>query len=127
MSQNVTPEKDVVLALALASGTSITDAASQVDLDRRTVYRKLENPEFLRQVCEFRDKLISTALGRMADSMTRAADTLVLMLDAPEPHIRLRAIRALFSLGIRLRDSLDLTGRMRAVETELARKLGGTP
>jgi hypothetical protein len=122
-----TLEKDVVLALALASGTSIADAADRAGFGRTTVYRKLENPDFHRQVCEFRDKLIATALGRMADNMTRAADALVAMLDDPEKHIRMRAIRTLFSLGIRLRDSIDVSSRMRAVESELARRTGGAP
>jgi AcrR family transcriptional regulator len=127
MEQNETLEKDTVLALAIASGTSIADAAAKVGVGRTTVYRKLENPDFARLVCEFRDKLIAVALGRIADSLTRAADALAALLDAPEPHIRIRAARSLFSMGIRLRDSVDLTARMRMVEAELARKQGGTP
>jgi hypothetical protein len=65
--------------------------------------------------------------GWFADSLTRAADTLTGLLDAPEPHIRIRAARSLFSMGMRLRDSVDLTARMRAIEAELASKQGGTP
>jgi len=120
MQQIATPEKDSLLAIALASGASISDVAARANIDRSTVYRKLENPEFRRLVAEFRDRLIGTALGRIADNMTRAADALAAMLDAPEPHIRLRAIRALFTLGIRLRDSVDLTTRMHDVERTLA-------
>lgn len=120
MQQIATAEKDSLLAIALASGASISDVAAQANIDRSTVYRKLENPEFRRLVAEFRDRLIGTALGRIADNMTRAADALAAMLDAPEPHIRLRAIRALFTLGIRLRDSVDLTTRMHEVERTLA-------
>ena len=126
MEQNETLEKDTVLALAIASGTSIADAAVKVGVGRTTIYRKLENPDFVRLVCEFRDKLIAVALGRIADNLTRAADALAGLLDSPEPHIRIRAARALFSMGIRLRDSIDLTARVRTVETELARK-GATP
>ena len=127
MEQNETLEKESTLALALASGMSIADAGAKVGLGRTTVYRKLEDPNFARQVCEFRDKLIAVALGRIADNLTRAADALVGLLDAPESHIRIRAARALFSMGIRLRDSLDLSARMRAVEAELARKQGAIP
>jgi hypothetical protein len=122
MEQNETLEKDTVLALTIASGTSIADAAVKVGVGRTTIYRKLENPDFARLVCEFRDKLIAVALGRIADNLTRAADALAGLLDAPEPYIRIRAARALFSMGIRLRDSIDLTTRLRAVEAELARK-----
>jgi hypothetical protein len=127
MEQNETLEKDTALALAIASGMSISDAATKAGLGRTTVYRKLEDPDFVRQVCEFRDKLIGVALGRIADNLTRAADTLTGLLDAPEPYIRIRAARALFSMGMRLRDSMDVTARVRAVEAELARKQGVTP
>jgi AcrR family transcriptional regulator len=126
MEHNETLEKDATLALALASGMSVADAAAKVGLGRTTVYRKLEDPDFFRLVCDFRDKLIAAALGRVADSLTRAADALTGLLDAPEPHIRIRAARALFSMAIRLRDSMDLTARVRAVEAELARK-GAVP
>jgi len=124
MEHNGTLEKDSFLALALASGVSVADAAAQADVGRTTVYRKLENPEFRRQIAEFRDRLIATALGRIADSLTRSADVLTQMLDSPKEHIRIRAARALFTLGIRLRDSVDLTARLREVEIELARKQG---
>lgn len=127
MQQIATPEKDSLLALAIASGKSITEVAEQAQIERSTIYRKLENPGFHRLVCEFRDKLIATALGRIADSMTRAADALTQLLDSPEPHIRIRAARSLFAFGIRLRDSVDLTARMRELETELARKQGAAP
>jgi hypothetical protein len=99
----------------LASRASINDVAARANVDgrRSTVYRKLENPEF-------RDRLIGTALGDIAGNMTRAADALAVVLDAPQPHIRLRAIRALFTLGIRLRDSVDPTARMHDIERTLA-------
>jgi AcrR family transcriptional regulator len=127
MEHNGTPEKDAILALALASGVSIADAAAQADVGRTTVYRKLENPEFRRLVAEYRDRLIATALGRIADNLTRSADVLAQMLDSPKEYIRIRAARALFSVGMKLRDSVDLTTRMREVELELARKQGVVP
>jgi AcrR family transcriptional regulator len=127
MQHIATPEKDSLLAIALASGTSISEVASKANIERSTVYRKLENPEFRRLVAEFRDRLIATALGRIAENMSRGADALAEMLDSPQPHIRIRAIRTLFTLGIRLRDSVDLTTRMREVEIELAHKQGVMP
>jgi len=127
MEQNGTLEKDSFLALALASGVSIADAAAQADVGRTTVYRKLENPEFRRMVADYRDQLICTALGRITDNLTRGADVLTQMLDSPKDHIRIRAARILFSLGIKLRDSVELASRMREVELELSRKQEGTP
>lgn len=126
MSQNVTLEKDSLLALALASGTSVSDVAEQGDIDRRTIYRKLDDPDFCRLISEFRDRIIVSALGRITDNLTRGADVLAQMLDSPKEHIRIRAARALFSLAVKLRDSVDLTARVREVESVVARKQGVT-
>jgi len=125
MQQIATLEKDTMLAIALASGASISEVASQAGIERSTVYRKLENPVFRSLVAEYRDRLIGTALGRIADAMTRGADALAQLVDSPKEHIRIRAARALISLGLRLRDSVDLTARMREVELELARRQEG--
>ena len=59
--------------------------------------------------------------------MTRGADVLAQMLDSPKDHIRIRAARALISLGLRLRESVDLTARMREVELELSRRQEPAP
>jgi hypothetical protein len=56
--------------------------------------------------------------------MKRGAEAIASLLDSPEPHIKLRVARALFSYGRKLRDSVDLGERMCEVENELARKLG---
>src|SRR5260221_9998148 len=68
MSENVALEKDVMLALALASGTKIVDAAEQAGVCRRTVERKLAEPDFRRMVAELRAEMVAAALGRLTDS-----------------------------------------------------------
>jgi hypothetical protein len=115
-----------LLAQTLASGTSVPDAAAQFGVSRRTVERALAKPAFRRLVARFRGELIAAALGRMADNMTRAADAIARLLDAKDPAVRLRAARALMSLGLRLRDSVDVTDRIQNLERELARKQGYT-
>jgi hypothetical protein len=75
-------------------------------------------------VSELRQEVLTAALGRMTDNMTRAADAVAALLDAEQPAIRLRAARTLVTLGLRLQDALDLTDRIRELERELARKQG---
>jgi hypothetical protein len=124
MSQNVPSEKRSLLALALASGTSITDAAEQAGISRKTVQRYLARPAFRRLVARQRAEMLASALGRMTDNMSRAADTVASLLDGAEPHIRLRAARTLLSLGLRLQDAVDVDERVRELERELARRRG---
>jgi len=122
MTQFDAENKDVLLAAAIASGLSASAAARQMDLSLSTVNRRTADPEFRQLVTELRREMLNTALGRMSDSMTRAADTLVALLDAEEPHIRLRAARALVILGLRLHESVDLADRVQELEAEVARR-----
>jgi hypothetical protein len=122
MSRLVASEKNLALALNLATGTGTYAAAHQHGISPRTVQRKLANPEFRRLVAELRDELIGRALGRLADNMTLASDQIAALLKDENPALRLRAARALLSFGLRLRDSLDLTDRVREIERDLAAK-----
>ena len=125
MSQFVASEKDPMIALALAGGQSIAEVAEQFGLSRRTVERRLADPEFRRLVAEFRGQLIATALGYFAENMTRAARTIGALLDSPQEHIRLRAARTLITSGLRIRDSVELADQVNGLKAELDRLQGG--
>ncbi len=121
------PKKDVTLALALASGGTITAAAEQAGVSRRTATRKLTDPAFRQLVAQMRADFVAQAVGRLTQNMTRAADGLVAMLDSGDERVRLRVIRALLTLGHRLHDAVDLELRLRNLERDVARKQGGQP
>ena len=122
MTQFDTENKDVLLAMAIASGANASAAAREMELSLSTVQRRMTDPKFRQLVAELRQELLMTALGRVSHNMTRAADTVAALLDAEEPHIRLRAARALMTLGIKLRDSVELSERMKEVEDALERR-----
>ena len=81
MSPNVAVRKKSLLAAALAAGATVTQAAEQFGISRRTVQRYLAQSAFRRQVARLRNELVSAALGRLADHMTRAADTVARLVD----------------------------------------------
>jgi DeoR/GlpR family transcriptional regulator of sugar metabolism len=122
-----TPEKKVALALALASGLSVTAAAGQAGVSESTARRRLAKPAFRRLVARLRGQMLEAALGRMAENMTRAADKVARLIDSDNEAIALRAARTLMSLGLRLRDSVELADRVHEIERELARKKGVAP
>ena len=123
----VAGEKKSLLALALASGESPTEAAALAGVSHRTVQRRLADPAFRQLVAKLQSELMSRALGCMAKNMARAAKRLESLLDKDDPSIQLRAARAVLGMGMQLRDSVDVDARLREVEAELARKLGGVP
>ena len=127
MSQIVRPENDSLLAMLLASGASINDAAEKAGVCRKTVERRLADPDFRGLIADFHGQLIAAALGEMAGHLTKAARVVAELLDAPEPHTRLRAARAMFLFTLRLRDSVELADQINQVKAELDRKLGDLP
>jgi hypothetical protein len=127
MTQFDTENKDVLLATAIASGATASAAARELDLSRSAVQRRLADPDFRRLVSDLRREVVTAALGRITDNLTRAADTMAALLDAEQPHIRLRAARVLVTLGLKLQDSVELADRVEEVERELARKQGVNP
>jgi hypothetical protein len=110
------------LALALASGKTITEAAAAAELSRRTATRRVAEPDFRRRVAEVRAEMVGRALGKMADSMTAAADTLRALLDAEGESVRLGAARSILELGNKLRESVELEQRLADLEQRLAER-----
>jgi hypothetical protein len=127
MSPNVPENKNPRLALILAAGATVTAAAEELGISRKTVQRKLAKPAFRRRVAELRAQLFGAALGRIADSLTRATDSLAALLDSNHPAVRLRAATLILSLGMKMRDSVDVSDRVAELEAELARKQGLAP
>ncbi len=108
---------DEALALAVASGQTLRDAAAAAGIGERTATRRWADPAFRRRVGELRGDMVGAAAGRMADGMAEAADVLRALLDdGTTPAVRLRAARSMLELGVNLRESVELEGRLAALE-----------
>ena len=102
---------DAVLLLALAAGQTIRDAARSAGIGERTATRRVADPEFRQRTAELRGQMLQRALGKMADGMADAADTLRGLLASESESVRLGACRAMLELGVKLRESVELEGR----------------
>jgi hypothetical protein len=110
---------DEALAAALATGQTLRAAAAAAGVGERTATRRWADPAFRRRVSHLRGDLVARSLGRMADGMAEAADTLRELLAAASESVRLGAARALLELGVKLRESVELEERL----TDLERRL----
>jgi hypothetical protein len=115
---------DDALLLALAAGQTVRDAARAAGVGERTATRRVAEPAFLRRVADLRADMVGRALGRMADAMTAAADTLRQLLTARSENVRLGAARSLLELGVKLRESVELEQRLLALEEGMSDKGG---
>jgi len=108
------------LVLSLASGKTIRDAAQQAGLSERTAFRRINDPEFRRQVREARSEMFSRSLGLLADASTSAVGTLrQLSLSAMSESVRLGAAKAILEIGNRVREVNEIEVRLSELEALL--------
>src|SRR3954453_12164873 len=112
---------EAALVVALAAGATKPEAAKRSGVAVRTVYRRLEDAEFRSAVRRERDALVQNALGRLTDASADAADVLrSIAVDGDAPAgARVAAARATLELGTRLRESVELSERIDAIEASL--------
>jgi len=122
MSGFVMLGKRSLLALELAAGNTVAEAAATVGVSERTVYRQLKKTDFREKVRQLKDTILDGATSRMGHRMNKAVDTLYTMLDDENSSIRIRASRAIIGLGLKMRDAVDTNERLNEVERELAER-----
>ena len=115
------PRRDIddLLAFHLASGLTIARAAERVGVNERTVRRRLADAKFRKRLDDLRSEAVGRAVAMLADGMTKAAERLVGLVDAPDEKIALAACKAVLELGMRLRQAEETE---RKVE-DLARRV----
>lgn len=124
MADNGRSHKSDTLAAELAAGRTVRDAATAAGVSERTAYRRLSEHPFAARVAELRAAMVGEALGRLSANMGRAADVLAALLDDDDPGVRQRAAAKLIELGLRVREQVELEGRVRELERALERPGG---
>ena len=95
--------KDAIIIAALAAGRNYREAAELAGVDRRTVCRRMQVPEFARRVSEGRDEHAVVVSGGLASSTPRAVSTIVDCLDDESPKVRLAAAKLLLEMDLKAR------------------------
>lgn len=111
--------------LALARGATVAEAGRSSGFSRPTVYRRLADPEVLKEVRATRRRMFGATVGRLVKSSSRAADVLEELLSADGSEgeaIKLRAARTVLELGRAWLEIEDLEARMTALERAIAKR-----
>lgn len=119
MSPNQRHRRDDMLVLALARGETLATAAQLAGVSERTVNRRLTLRDFRGEVQRMRSQLVDAAAGKITSGMDAAAECLRKLLASDSDAIKLSAARALFDIGIRLKEVVELESRLQAVEDRL--------
>jgi hypothetical protein len=108
--------KDLAAA-KLAAGGTVAEAATAAGVHARTVFAwKQRDEQFRARIAEMRSQMVTTALGKLSDGMSAAADALVALVDNTDPDVRHRAAVQVITLALRVREQADIEERLQAVE-----------
>jgi len=108
------------LIVSLACGQSVAEAAKSTGISERTIYRRLQEPEFIAAICDARETLLDQASGELAASMRAAAQTLKGLLESESEKTRLFAAREILSLGVKVRVLINHEARLAEIERAIA-------
>ncbi len=122
MAENSGQRQHDVLVSALARGETHASAATLSGYCVRTVQRRLDDGEFRGEVQRVRSQIVDAAAGRISNTLDAAAICLKNLLVSESDAIKLSAARALFEIGIRLKEVVELESRLQAVEDRLNAK-----
>src|SRR5262245_8707319 len=107
---------DVLLA-ALACGASKQAAAQQAGVSVSTVYRRLDDAAFQRQLKEFRADVVERTSAALTAAGLEFVKTLVSVAGSTAPPATcVAAARAGLELGMKVREATDLEQRLAALE-----------
>ncbi len=85
------------LAVGIASGKTVKDAADGLSCSESHAYRLSRSPEFRYRVSELRSEVTSQAVGRLATAASLAVDALIKLLSSEDSRDRLAAAKAILS------------------------------
>jgi hypothetical protein len=108
------------VALLLASGRTIKEAAAECRVGERTVHTWLGDPDFRGMVSDLQGRLLIEAVGRLSEASGRAVETLVALLQDASSQIRLRAAVAVLDQTMKARERIELEERLARLEQLVA-------
>jgi hypothetical protein len=107
---------------AIVSCPTCTEGVRKAGVSRKTFYRWLEIPEFKDELDRQRKKIAQAALEMLEQSLTKAVETLVSLLDNKDDRLKRLTAKDVIDFIIRHKENEDLDKRLTEVEKRLAEK-----
>jgi transposase-like protein len=102
----------------LLRSSSVAEAARAVGVAPSTLWRWRSDPAFAGALQEAQRQRYEAALELLASATERAVATMVGLLEEEDPSVRLRAALGVLEYGTKIIKTVDLPGRVSALERE---------
>lgn len=106
----------------IVSSPTYTEGCKKAKLNRTTFYEWLKEPEFKAELERQRDEVAAEAFGILSQSLTKAVETLVGLLDIKDDRLKRLTAKDVIDFIIRHKENEDLDRRLTEVEKLLAEK-----
>ena len=121
--QKKTPRRgkaDLQLIVLLAAGCSVAKAAKETGISERTVYRRLQEVDFLVAISDTRETFLDQTAGELTAGMQEATQVLKQLLKSENEKTRLLAAREILANGLRVRELITQELKLQAIEQAIA-------
>ena len=117
MAQQGRRKANQLLLIALACGATVEAAASKAGVSPATVYRRLQDPKFQKELRQLRSDMVQRTADMLTAAGGEAVKSLVALLkDTGPANVRLGAARAVVELAVKVREIAELEPRIAALE-----------
>ena len=106
----------------IVTSSTYTEGCKKAKLNRTTFYDWLKKPEFKAELDRQRDEITAEAFGVLTQSLTKAVEALVGLLDNKDDRIKRLTAKDVIDFIIRHKENEDLDRRLTEVEKRLAQK-----
>ncbi len=107
--------KEKVLA-ALIETSSIREAARTANVGEATIYRYLQDKEFLFDYRNARRQTVESAISQMQNAASQAVTTLIDLQHCENPAVAARCAQIIFENSVKGMETIDILERLEALE-----------
>ena len=109
-----------IFLAALVCGASVDAAARKAGIARRTAYRRMKDPKFIKRFQEARAEVTKRTSALLSAGSLEATKALMELISPKSPPpTRLGAAPAIIELGTKLREMVELEERLQGIEERM--------
>ena len=112
---------DERMIFAILSNKDILTASKTLGISVQSIYNRLRKPEFRQRLQQERQGKFEVANSKLTDSMGRAVDVLVEILEDANVSagVRIRASQILLDITLKVTEQADIIQRLDSLEEQL--------
>ena len=118
LKMKLSPKKRRFIEL-IAQGLSHEEAGQKLGISRTTAWRWANEPEVKARLAELQSERLKQAHGRLLKATETTIETLERLCHHKSGYVSVQAAKAILDLALKLSETLELQGRIEALEKKL--------